>query len=84
MIWGIIALYELVVGRVTCLGGLSKEISSTIGVKQDCPLSPTLFMLYIDEILDFIDRAGGRVASLAGILLSILLYADDIVLVADS
>ena len=60
MIWGVIALYERVVGRVCCPGGLSEEVASTIGVKQGCPLSPTLFGLYVDEISDFIDRDGGR------------------------
>eukprot|EP00250_Pteridium_aquilinum_P005233 c15361_g1_i1 orf=69-221(+) len=50
MIWGIYALYEQVLGRVRCPGGLSDTIASTIGVKQGCPLSPTLFGLYIDEV----------------------------------
>ena len=58
MSWGIYALYEQVLGRVRCHGGLSEVIASTIGVKQGCPLSPTLFGLYIDEITDYITRRG--------------------------
>ena len=59
MIWAIYALYERVTGRVQCPGDLSETIASTIGVKQGCPLSLTLFGLYIDEISDYILRAGG-------------------------
>ena len=59
MTWGIYALYEQVLGRVRCPGGLSETVASTIGVKQGCPLSPTLFGLYIDEVADFIIRGGG-------------------------
>ena len=84
MIWAIYALYERVTGRVRCPGGLSEALSSTIGVKQGCPLSPTLFGLYIDEISDYILRAGGAGADLAGTPVHILLYADDIVLISES
>ena len=41
-------------------GGLSHCVTSTIGVKQGCPLSPTPFWIYIDEIIDFIARKGGK------------------------
>ena len=84
MIWSIIALYDSVIGRVRAPGGMSPEITSTIGVKQGCPLSPTLFGLYIDEISKFVDRMGGPGAPLAGILIALLLYANDIVLISDS
>ncbi|MCO5601415.1 hypothetical protein L7F22_055536 [Adiantum nelumboides] len=77
MMWAIYALYERVTGRVRCPGGLSDSLVSTIGVKQGCPLSPTLFGLYIDEIVDFIQRSGGDAVH-------ILLYEDDIVLISES
>ncbi|MCO5577073.1 hypothetical protein L7F22_030895 [Adiantum nelumboides] len=67
-----------------CPGGLSDPLVSTIGVKQGCPLSPTLFGLYIDEIVDFIQRSGGDGVELGGTTVHILLYADDIVLVSES
>ena len=60
MLWGIYALYEQVFGRVRCPRGMSDTIASTIGVKQGCPLSPTLFGLYIDELVDFLTRDGER------------------------
>ena len=54
------------------------------GVKHGCPPSPTLFGLYIDEVLDYIDRWGRARAGLARVSIPILLYADDIVLITDS
>ena len=58
MIWAIYALYEQVSGCVRCLGDLYNCFISTIGVKYVCPLSSTLFGIYIDEIIDFIARKG--------------------------
>ena len=84
MIWAIYALYEQVFGCVRCLGCLSNCFTSTIGVKQGYPLSPTLFEIYIDEITDFIARKGGNVVVLGDTQVRILLYANDIVLLSES
>ncbi|MCO5600245.1 hypothetical protein L7F22_054355 [Adiantum nelumboides] len=84
IMWGIMTLYGSVLGRVRTPEGDSDIIQSTIGVKQGCPLSPTLFGMYIDEVSDYIDREGDRVAQLAGTWIPLLLYADDIVLIAES
>ena len=53
-------------------------------MKQGCPLSPTLFGMYVDEVSDYIQREGDRGAQLAGTWISLLLYANDIVLISDS
>ena len=53
-------------------------------IKQGCPLLPTLFGLYVDEVSHYIERFRGSEACLAGIAIQILLYADDIVLISDS
>ena len=56
-----------------------------MGVKQGCPLSPTLFGLCIDQIEDFIpqellENTDGP--AIGGFALLLLIYADDVVLFA--
>ena len=60
LIWGILTLYESIKGQICTRGGVSKIIQSTIGVKQGCPLSPTLFGLYIDEIAEYLKEKGRK------------------------
>ena len=84
MAWGIYALYEQMVGRVRYPRGFSEVIASTIGVKQGCPLSPTLFELYIDEVANYIARSGGDGIDLTGIQVHIMLYVDGIILISKS
>ena len=43
-------LYEKVSGKIRTKEGFSECFSSDIGVKQGCPLSLTLFGLYIDKL----------------------------------
>ena len=40
--------------------------------------------MYVDEVSDYIERGGDRGSQLAGTWISLLLYADDIVLISDS
>jgi len=65
--------------------GLSDTIQSQLGVKQGCPLSPTLFGLYIDALEPHARRAVLTPGiKIGGHSLPIMLYADDIVLLASS
>jgi hypothetical protein len=51
------------------------------GVVQGCPLSSVLFSLYINDIaLEIKERGGG--VQYGGVRVSVLMYADDMVLVA--
>ena len=54
MQWGIYALYESVSGKVRSPKGLPEAVASTIGVKQGCPLSLTIFSIFIDEVSHYI------------------------------
>jgi len=62
-------------------GNLLEEFSINRDVRQGCPLSPILFNLFINDILDNCDKYGVYLDSqycCGG------LFADDIVLVAPS
>jgi len=43
-------LYENVIAKLKRNGGWSKDIMCNNEVKQGCPLSPTLFGIYIDKL----------------------------------
>jgi hypothetical protein len=47
-------------------------------------LSPTLFGIYIDKLEDCLEKEGYVGPTLSGIIINLLLYADDIVLMAGS
>ncbi|MCO5548233.1 hypothetical protein L7F22_001690 [Adiantum nelumboides] len=68
--------------------GISELFTSTIGVKQGCPLSPTLFGLLIDElehmVLEFMQQEGIEEVMIGNAVIMLLLYADDVVLLAHS
>jgi hypothetical protein len=79
-----IRLYENVIAKLKNKKGWSKEINCNIGVKQGCPLSLTLFGIYIDKLEDCLEEAGCVGPTLTSIVINLLLYADDIVLMARS
>ena len=71
--------------RVRAQGKLSTAFRSTVGVKQGCPLSPLLFGLMIDRLEAFLQqRCPHAGAHVAGLVIRALLYADDVVLIAES
>ena len=77
-----IRLYENVIANFKSNDEWSKDIKCNIGVKQGFPLSPTLFGIYIDNLEGCLEEAGCAGTILAGIVIILLLYADDIVLLA--
>jgi hypothetical protein len=77
-----IRMYENVIAKFKNTEGWSKEINSNIGVKQGCPLSPTLFGIYIDKLEECLEKEGCVGPTLTGIVINLLLYPDDIVLMA--
>ena len=80
------AYYSDVRECVKTADGLTDDFPSGVGVKQGCPLSPTLFGLYIDAVEDFIcaNVTNGGTVKLHGTPVPLLLYADDIVFLASS
>jgi hypothetical protein len=82
----IMRLNESVSRHLGMTHGLSNFIQSTIGVKQGCPLSPTLFEIYIDELESFLHEhiQEGEGHFLHQVLISLLLFTDDLVLLAST
>ena len=65
-------------------GKVSRLVTSHVGVKQGCPLSPKLLSLFVNDLDIFMKSNGARYVSLDWFRLSCTLFADDIALVADS
>ena len=65
--------------------GLSEIFRCLMGVKQGCDLSPTQFGLYVDGLeKHLLETAGNDAPELCGILVRLLLYADDVILMSTS
>ena len=66
------------------VGGEAEDwFEDKVGVRQGCPLSPLLFAIYINNLAKDVSARGGSV-KVGGARLGLLLFADDIVLFADS
>ena len=77
------ALYDDHKVYVRVSDGLLQPISTTIGLKQGCGISPLLFNLFIDDITKIFDKTCDPV-QLGGEDLSCLYWADDLVLLSES
>jgi hypothetical protein len=85
MLDSIMAMYQNISIKIRLNGQLGDAFSSTLGVKQGDPLSPLLFGLFIDRLEAFLASEHPRIGvNLHGILINLLLYADDLVLMAET
>ena len=83
MYWAISSLFRNPKSRVVLNDIANDWFSCPIGVKQGDTISPTLFAIYINDLAGQLNQSGLGVDIDASLKLSCLLYADDIVLLAD-
>ena len=77
------SMYQNVLYRVKVDGYLSQTISSSIGVKQGCVLSPLLFNLFLSDLPEIFSNDCHPV-ELCDLKLNCLMFADDLVLISQS
>lgn len=73
-------LYDNTEVAVWCNEQTTSWFKTNLGVKQGCILSPLLFALFLNDIVDVLE--GGCLV--AGNRIKVLMYADDIVIVSPS
>jgi ribonuclease HI/endonuclease/exonuclease/phosphatase family metal-dependent hydrolase len=79
----LIKLMESASARVITPYGLTEEFEVNIGVRQGCPLSPILFILIMQPLINHLKKLK-KGYNLEGVIISILAYADDILLLAEN
>ena len=81
----IMHMYQVTKLQVRAQGELGEPFEAGVGVKQGCPISPLFFGLLIDRLEAHLERECPESgAQLAAHVLRALLYADDVVLTADT
>ena len=78
------AMYEKAQSCVMVEGELSDWFVSEIGVRQGCVLSPVLYSIFINGFAKTLINSSIGGVEVGGEVLQMLLFADDIVLFADS
>ena len=78
------SLYQSVSSCVRISGLTTDWFDVTVGLRQGCPLSPLLFNCFINDLAQKIKAVGKGISIDNGEQICILLYADDVVLLAEN
>ena len=77
-------IYSKTKACVQLESGLSHSFDSSVGLKQGCNLSPTLFNIFVNDLLHYVNQSNSDAPYLGNVKVSCLLYADDLVLISKS
>jgi hypothetical protein len=61
---------------------MSTLFRTTVGVKQGGPLSPRLFSIYVEELIDELEKSGFG-THVNGLKTGVIMYADDLIIMSD-
>ena len=78
------AMYRKVQYSIKLNSGVLPPITSNLGLKQGCPLSPLLFNFYINDISSYLKEDTPSDISVHGTPVNHFLYADDLVLLSET
>ena len=76
-------MYDRVVSAVKVKSGLTATFTPLVGVRQGCNLSPTLFNIFVNDIVDIFDSTCDPLI-MGEYKVNCLLYADDLILPSES
>uniref|UniRef100_A0A803TJP4 ribonuclease H n=1 Tax=Anolis carolinensis TaxID=28377 RepID=A0A803TJP4_ANOCA len=68
--------------RVGRNGSLTEAFSTTSGVKQGCLLAPTLFNIYVNDLVPCLAKIDSPSPTIRNRNIFVLMYADDVVLLS--
>ena len=80
----IFSMYQNTNCRIKFQNGITHAFPSTCGVKQGDVLSPILFNLYINGLIQDLNQKITDPVVVEDVTLSALLYADDIILLSET
>jgi hypothetical protein len=82
--WRVVKNLYREVGSYVRLGEeMTDWFSVDVGLRQGCILSPILFSIFIDGLAEIVKKVGGAKYNRKNVVVSLLLFADDIVLIAE-